>query len=301
MTPLSPERKRAKPSDACRYARWMSKSLEKGKYLLGDAERELQRLGRQHEIWRDRVEDGWRKAGICPGSRVLDVGAGPGFATADLAALVGARGTVTAVERSGEFVEVLRARFAAESARIQIAQVDLMLDAIPIDRGLHDAAWCRWVAMFVPDIDRLVGRIATALRPGGGVVFHEYACYRTYALMPRRTEIEEFLDHAIAALAQCGGIVDAAGSVLAALGRHGFSVERLRLLPSIGRPGEGQWEWPAEFIRVFAPRIVALGLGDDAWLTRLLAVVDEAERDGTSAFVGPLNCEIIARLDREPT
>ena len=54
-------------------------------YFLGTHDEELERLGLQHSVWRPTVLDCWRRAGIGPGSKVLDVGAGPGFAAADLA------------------------------------------------------------------------------------------------------------------------------------------------------------------------------------------------------------------------
>jgi nitrogen-specific signal transduction histidine kinase len=53
-------------------------------YFLGTHDEELERLGLQHRVWRPTVLECWRRAGIGPGSKVLDVGAGPGFAAADL-------------------------------------------------------------------------------------------------------------------------------------------------------------------------------------------------------------------------
>ena len=271
--------------------------LAQGQYLLGEAEIERERLGRQHELWRAQVLEGWARAGFAAGMRVIDVGAGPGHATADLASLVGPAGSVTAVERSSESIDDLRRRFAGSATPIRVEQVDLMTDAIPVDAGLHDASWCRWVAMFVPDIDCLVARIAAALKPGGVAVFHEYANYRTYGLLPHSAEVEEFVTRAVRGLEACGGTVNAAGPVVTALARHGFTIEHLRLLPTIARPHEPFWQWPSGFIRIFAPRLVSLGLWDDASVSKLLATIDLAEQDGTSAFIGPLNCEIIARLD----
>ena len=55
----------------------MSHSKERD-YVLGTHDEELERLGVQHRAWRPVVLDCWKNAGIEPGSRVLDVGAGPG-------------------------------------------------------------------------------------------------------------------------------------------------------------------------------------------------------------------------------
>ena len=59
-------------------------------YVLGTHEQELARLGLQHRAWRPVALDCWQRAGITVGKRVLDVGAGPGYAAVDLAEIVGA-------------------------------------------------------------------------------------------------------------------------------------------------------------------------------------------------------------------
>ena len=81
-------------------------------YFLGTHDEELQRLGLQHRVWRAAVLDCWQRAGIAAGSRVLDVGAGPGYAAADLAEIVGTGGEVVAVERSARYVEAGRGMLA---------------------------------------------------------------------------------------------------------------------------------------------------------------------------------------------
>ena len=75
-----------------------------GDYVLGTHEEELARLGLQHRVWRPVVLDCWQRAGISVGKRVLDIGAGPGYASIDLAEIVGPTGEVVALERSQNFI-----------------------------------------------------------------------------------------------------------------------------------------------------------------------------------------------------
>src|SRR5436190_1999529 len=89
--------------------RW-SEMSEKD-YVLGTHDEELLRLGLQHRVWRPVVLDCWQKAGITTGKRVLDLGAGPGYAALDLAEIVGRSGEVVALERSGKFVAAMRESF----------------------------------------------------------------------------------------------------------------------------------------------------------------------------------------------
>src|SRR5205809_4569231 len=96
-------------------------------YVLGTHDEELARLGLQHRVWRPVVLACWEKAGITVGSRVLDVGAGPGYATVDLAEIVGPTGEVVATERSNKFVRSMEEACRARSLmNVRIHELDLM-------------------------------------------------------------------------------------------------------------------------------------------------------------------------------
>src|SRR5437868_463636 len=119
-------------------------------YVLGTHEEEISRLGLQHDVWRPVVLDCWKRAGIGAGKRVLDVGAGPGYAAVDLAEIVGPSGEVVAIERSKNFVGAMRETCRARSlTNIAIHELDLMTDDLP--KGDYDFSWCRWVLSFVSD------------------------------------------------------------------------------------------------------------------------------------------------------
>src|SRR5688500_5208254 len=84
--------------------------MTNGDYVLGTRDDESARLGLQHQVWRDRVIDAFGRAGVRQGSRVLDVGAGPGYVTAELADMVGADGQVVALARAPNFAKALNER-----------------------------------------------------------------------------------------------------------------------------------------------------------------------------------------------
>src|SRR5437764_15461819 len=95
-------------------------------YVLGTHDQELERLGVQHRAWRPVVLECWKNAGVTAGSRVLDIGAGPGYATVDLAEIVGPSGRVVAVERSHNFVNAIQ-RTVEERAlsNVDVHELDL--------------------------------------------------------------------------------------------------------------------------------------------------------------------------------
>src|SRR5213596_3881143 len=98
-------------------------------YVLGTHDEELSRLGLQHRVWRPVVLDCWQRAGITVGKRVLDVGAGPGYAAIDLAEIVGPTGEVVALERSENFIRAMESTCRARwFANVKIHEIDLMKD-----------------------------------------------------------------------------------------------------------------------------------------------------------------------------
>ena len=105
-------------------------------------------------------------AGIGPGCRVLDVAAGAGDQTLDIAERVGPRGSVLAVDISPAILEyakdnAVRAGYA--NVQVQVADAE-RLEVAPES---FDAAVCRLGLMLLPDPLQALHRIHRALKPGG--------------------------------------------------------------------------------------------------------------------------------------
>ena len=146
-------------------------------YVLGTHDEELARLGLQHRVWLPVVLDCWHRAGLTVGKRVLDVGAGPGYATVDLAEIVGPTGEVIALEQSQNFVRAMEAACRARSLNnVKIHDIDLMTDDLPA--ADYDFAWCRWVVSFVSDPGLLIHKLARVMSKGSLSIFHEYGHMR---------------------------------------------------------------------------------------------------------------------------
>jgi SAM-dependent methyltransferase len=258
-------------------------------YILGTDDGEAARLALQHDVWRPCVLELWRRAGLTAGSRVADVGAGPGAATLDLAEIVGDRGRVVAIERSARFADALRHR---APANVEVVRADLMTD--PIDVAGLDAAWCRWVACFVPSPATLASRVAEMLRPGGVFVSHEYVDYASWRLLPGRRELDQFVAEVMASWRADGGEPDVARSLPMLLRAEGFEIAHVAPRVFAAHPGEPMWRWPAAFVRGGAERLRRLGRVDGEWVRSVVQALDDAERDPRTIMVTPLVLEIIA-------
>jgi SAM-dependent methyltransferase len=177
-------------------------------YVLGTHDEEIERLGLQHRVWRPYVLDAWSRAGLTGGQTVLDVGCGPGYATIDLAEVVGRGGRVVAIDQSRRFLDHLDGRARREGLiNIDTFQRDLSDGDLPA--VLVDLAWCRWIFAFVRDPRALLDAVAAAVRPGGAIVIHEYYDYRSWRLLPPCPELEEFVGVVMDSWRADGGEPDA--------------------------------------------------------------------------------------------
>jgi SAM-dependent methyltransferase len=264
-------------------------------YVLGTEEEEIARLGLQHRVWRARMLDGWARGGIAPGMIVLDVGAGPGFAAADLAEIVGERGRVVALERSDRFASAARAR----AARLGLGNLDVREQDVcetGFGAGVADAAWCLWVLSFVADPARTVGHIAAALKPGGVAIFHEYADYGAWRTMPPDSDVDRFRSLVMQSWRDSGGEPDIALQLPAFLAEAGLELVEARPLIEIVGPADFAWRWPAAFMAVNARRLEQLGYATAGEAARFADALDRVP-PGT-LMITPLVAQLIARKPR---
>jgi SAM-dependent methyltransferase len=262
-------------------------------YVLGTHDEEIARLGLQHELWRPRMLAAWDRAGLRDGMRIVDVGAGPGYVTLDLAARVGARGEVVAVERSARFVAHGSAQCRARGlAQARYVEGDVMQ---PLPAKEMDASWCRWVGSFVASPETLVANVAAALKPGGVALFHEYADYRSWRASPPWPQLEEFVGHVMGSWRDSGSEPDVARLLPSLLQRHGFTLRHVEPIVWTVAPADPLWRWLAAYVETGPRRLLELGRVDAAWIERLHAGLRAAERDGATRMTTPMLFEIVAQ------
>ena len=118
-------------------------------YVLGDGQRELQRLALQAQFWGGATLELLKRARIGPGMRVLDLGCGAGDVSLLAATLVGSSGSIVGIDRSPAAVEAARAKVEAAA----LANVEFHVAAIEdfaADRPF-DALIGRFVLMYFSD------------------------------------------------------------------------------------------------------------------------------------------------------
>lgn len=105
-------------------------------------------------------------AGVASGQTVLDVAAGAGDQTLDLAIRVGPEGRVVASDISAKIL-TLAAQNASRAGHCNVETHLADAEHLDLVEGFFDAAVCRLGLMFLPDPLAGLGRVRHALAPGG--------------------------------------------------------------------------------------------------------------------------------------
>ena len=261
--------------------------MSDGDYVLGTRDDEVARLGVQHAVWRGEMLQGFRLAGFGAGQTILDVGAGPGFASADLSELVGPSGRVIALERSPHFAATLGGRHLAN---VELREQDI--NEQEFGTAIADGAWTRWVLAFVADPARTVRHISQALRPGAKAVFHEYADYESWRTMPPSLDHEQFRSQIVKSWRESGGEPDIALQLPELLEAAGLDLVAVRPMIRIVGREDAAWQWPASFIATGSARLAELGYATPEEAQRFATFLDRLPAD--TRMITPLVAEIIA-------
>jgi SAM-dependent methyltransferase len=260
-------------------------------YVLGTHDAEIERLGLQHRLWRARAREGWKRAGFGPGQRILDVGCGPGYATVDLADLVGPTGEIVSIDRSERFLAVVRE--TAKDRKLPVTTLSLDLSETGVPSLEADGAWVRWVFAFVPRPQELLRSIHAALKPGGRLVVYEYFDYRTWRLSPRDADFEGFVDAVMQSWRAEGGEPDVGLDLPRWMRELGFTVE-WRQFSDMIRPNDELWQWPRAFIETGVQRMVDLGRISDDEAVRIREAFERVSADPNAHLVIPSVVELVA-------
>ena len=262
-------------------------------YVLGTHDAEIERLALQHRVWRPRTLDGWRRAGFTIGQTILDVGCGPGYATLDLAEIVGSDGRVIAIDRSRRFLDALEAaRTERGLDQISAHEIDLAEGQLPSVQA--DGAWCRWILAFLERPRDLLRRVRDVLRPGAAFVIYEYFDYASWRLAPRSPELEEFVAAVIASWRASGGEPDIALELPRWLEELGFRIVTLQPIVDVVTASNFVWQWPKTFIATGTRRLVELGDLTPERAKAIRKAFADAEQAPHTRMITPAVLEVIA-------
>ena len=115
-------------------------------------------------------------AGIQPGWRVLDAGAGSGSYLPLLGGIVGGDGGIVALDFAAENVAAMEQRLDEASLGCPVEVVQGSVLALPFEDARFDAVWCANTFQYFEqsELDGILAEFRRVLRPGGRLAVKEF-------------------------------------------------------------------------------------------------------------------------------
>ena len=269
-------------------------TAEEREYLLGTDRAEIERLRFQAKAWVKEAYALWELAGLRAGDVVLDLGCGPGFTSLELARVVGPTGRVIARDKSGSFLDFLR----AECSRLSLAQVEPSLgpvEELDLPAEHLDAAYARWLFCWLSDPGDVMERVARSLKPGGIVMVQDYLDWAAMKLVPGSAAFDRVVDACMQSWQEGGATIDIVDHVPSLAEECGLVVEHLRPVARIGEVGSLEWQWLTEFFQSYLPKLVDQGLLEQGELDAWRRDWDRRAMEGKSYCYTPTMADVILR------
>ncbi|WP_406050725.1 class I SAM-dependent methyltransferase [Kribbella sp. NBC_00889] len=132
---------------------------------------------------------GYLLAQLRPGMSLLDVGAGPGTITADLARLVDP-GRTTALEATEAALDITRATFGKLDVKVEFVVGDVHALDLPDDT--YDVVHAHQVLQHVADPVQAIREMRRVCKPGGIVAVRD-SDYHGFTWYPELPELDEWM------------------------------------------------------------------------------------------------------------
>jgi SAM-dependent methyltransferase len=261
------------------------------RYLLGDHHRESARLRAQARLWDPHAFALFDRLGVRRGWRVLEIGPGQGSLHVELRRRV--RGPVDAVEPSAVFRRRLRQLAARDGFGLGTTS-ETTLAETPLPRATYDVIFARWVFLFLPDPERHVRQLVSALKPGGLLAIEDYR-RETMSMVPCPPEWAAFMAADAAFFATQGGDASIAGRLPRMFEREGLEIIDITPTIKTGHAGSAVWNWLSTYF---------LGVMDQLGRLRPLTPSSAASlkrqwianaRKPTSLLVGPALIDVVGK------
>lgn len=211
-------------------------------YLLGDSEKEQNRLSDQAKLWDPVATALMDRAGIKKGDRVLEIGPGAGSLHAELRKRVD--GWVDWMEPSSNMRQGLEARFGTPPKDGMSWGTFLQETELPENR--YDIVFMRWVFLFMPNPLERLKQLFGTLRPGGKLLLEDY--HRpSFGLIPKPEHWDDFIAADRDFFASQGGDASIGSRLPGLMSEAGFKVVEVQPHFKTGHPGSQVWDWVTRY------------------------------------------------------
>jgi ubiquinone/menaquinone biosynthesis C-methylase UbiE len=263
-------------------------------YVLGNDQEELARLKLQHDLWKSELVKLWQKSKIKEARKILDLGCGPGFTSMDLLNYIGHECQMTSVDISEGFLNYLKSKSDQLPAGQKLTTHKSFIEQLDLPSKDYEAAFCRWLMIFVQDPEKAIRQIHAHLKPQAQFILQEYVSYDSMDLVPDFKHMRPVVDAVFKSWRDQGGDPNRGKKLPFWLEKVGFKVVDIQPVAKFSFPNEPLWAWPDSFYKSFLPRLEKTGYLTAKQVTDFFQEWEAAQKTPGAYFVAPTVISIIA-------
>lgn len=262
-------------------------------YVLGNDQEELSRLKLQHNLWRSELIKLWSHSSLTQAKKVMDLGCGPGFTSMDILDY-SPDCELTSVDISQNFLNYVNHQANEQAPKRKVTTHKSFIEQLDLPEKNYDAAFCRWLMIFVQDPFKAVQQVHSHLKPNAEFILQEYVSYDSMDLVPNYKSMKPVVDAIFKSWKEQGGDPNRGKSLPHYLEKAGFKIKRLEPIAKFARPQDPLWQWPDTFYKSFLPRLQKTNYLTEQQVKDFFADWESAKTDKGAFFVAPTVINIIA-------
>ncbi len=255
-------------------------------YVLRERDdEEFSRLKFQHQVWKEETDFAVEKCKVNEGDKIIDLGCGPGYLSYDLLELIGDSGEIYCMDNSEKFIASIKKQ---KIKNIEPIRMDIRNDLLKYPQliGKIDKAFCRWVLMFIGDVEKIINDIYTMLKPGGKFISMEYFNFQQISVFPQSESFDRIYQGVWKLIKQNGGNPDIGNDIYKMMSSAGFRNIEIFPLFKTGKVNSPAWKW-LEQTNDNHQNLVKAGLIDQNDLERFYSDWEEKSGNEFSFITAP--------------
>lgn len=258
-------------------------------YVLGVDQIELDRLKLQHDLWESEFINLFSSVEFSKIEKTLELGCGPGYTTETFSKMTQGRVHITATDLSDKFLNYLDSK-KIKNVKTQKANI---LDLDLSDKS-YDLAYCRWLMIFVPDINKAVHNVYKHLKPGSQFLMQEYISYDSFDVYPETPHMKTIIEAIFRSWHDQGGHPNQGKYLPEVLEKNNFKIIDIKPIARVATPTDSLWQWPNTFWESFLPRLVVGGYISEVVRSEFMNHWSSLDKKKGALCVAPTVVNIIA-------
>ena len=223
----------------------------------------------------------------------MDAGCGPGFASFELAELVGDEGRMTSFDGQENYLAYLDSQIKKRSiSNIAIQNGDLLETGFP---GNHfDFIFTRMVLIYISNLKKVLGEFERILKPGGMLLISDFYSYN-FTVNRDSPSLDNIISLVLLDFQERSADLEIGRKITRLLKPMELEIEDMKTESRVAFSDNVAWKWPEGILRNYLPDMLQRKKVSQKQVEDFWREWEQLSSDPFSCLVTPTFVNILAR------